>query len=308
MIPGAKGLQTQERHGFFMLMKFIGGFCMALADSVPGVSGGTIAFLLGFYDEFINSLNDLVYGTWEERKRALFFLIKLGIGWIAGFGMAVLILTTVFESHIYQVSSLFMGFIICSIPIVLREEKTVVFGKYGNLIFTMLGIAVVSLITYYNPVAGEGNRVDISHLNIGLIAYIFIAAMIAISAMVLPGISGSTLLLIFGLYLPILEAIKELMSFHMEAFPIVFIFGLGILAGVVVVIKLVKVALEKFRSQTVYTIIGLMLGSLYAIAMGPATLEVPKPAMSLATFDVLFFVIGAMVIIGMQFLRKFANK
>ncbi len=51
-----------------------------------------------------------------------------------------------------------------------------------------------------------------------------------------------------------------------------------------------------------------MLGSLYAIAMGPATLEVPKPAMSLATFDVLFFVIGAMVIIGMQFLRKFANK
>ena len=106
MISGAKGPQTQERLGFFMLMKFIGGFCMALADSVPGVSGGTIAFLLGFYDEFINSLNDLVYGTWKERKRALSFLIKLGIGWIVGFGMAVLILTAVFESHIYQVSSL----------------------------------------------------------------------------------------------------------------------------------------------------------------------------------------------------------
>lgn len=308
MISGAKGPQTQERLGFFMLMKFIGGFCMALADSVPGVSGGTIAFLLGFYDEFINSLNDLVYGTWNERKRALSFLIKLGIGWIVGFGMAVLILTAVFESHIYQVSSLFMGFIICSIPIVLKEEKEVILGKFANLIFTFLGIAVVSLITYYNPVAGEGKAVDMSNLNIGLMAYIFIAAMIAISAMVLPGISGSTLLLIFGLYLPILEAIKELMRFQLEAFPIVFIFGLGILAGVVIVIKLVKVALEKYRSQTVYTIVGLMLGSLYAIVMGPATLEVPKPAMSFATFDLLFFVMGAIVIIGMQLLRKFAQK
>ena len=308
MISGAKGPQTQERLGFFMLMKFIGGFCMALADSVPGVSGGTIAFLLGFYDEFINSLNDLVYGTWKERKRALSFLIKLGIGWIVGFGMAVLILTAVFESHIYQVSSLFMGFIICSIPIVLKEEKEVILGKFANLIFTFLGIAVVSLITYYNPVAGEGKAVDMSNLNIGLMAYIFIAAMIAISAMVLPGISGSTLLLIFGLYLHVLEAIKELMKFELEGFPIVFIFGLGILAGVVIVIKLVKVALEKYRSQTVYTIVGLMLGSLYAIVMGPATLEVPKPAMSFATFDLLFFVMGAIVIIGMQLLRKFAQK
>ena len=73
---------------------------MALADSVPGVSGGTIAFLLGFYDKFIDSIDDLLTGTKEERKDAFVFLIKLGIGWISGFVIAVLILTSVFESHI----------------------------------------------------------------------------------------------------------------------------------------------------------------------------------------------------------------
>ena len=67
---------------------------MALADSVPGVSGGTIAFLLGFYDQFIDSIDDLISGTKEERKVAILFLIKLGIGWVCGFVLAVLILTS----------------------------------------------------------------------------------------------------------------------------------------------------------------------------------------------------------------------
>ena len=94
------------------VIQFIRGFCMALADSVPGVSGGTIAFLLGFYDQFITSIDDLMTGNMEKKKKALFFLVKIGIGWVCGFLMAVLILTSVFESHIYAISSLFIGFII----------------------------------------------------------------------------------------------------------------------------------------------------------------------------------------------------
>ena len=69
-----------------MLLNAVRGFCMALADSVPGVSGGTIAFLLGFYDEFINSLNDMIGKDNTKRKAALIFLIKLGIGWVIGYG------------------------------------------------------------------------------------------------------------------------------------------------------------------------------------------------------------------------------
>ena len=95
----------------------------ALADSVPGVSGGTIAFLLGFYDSFINSLNDIMGRDNAKRKKAFFFLIKLGIGWVIGMLLAVSVLANVFESGIYKVSSLFLGFIILAIPVMIMEEK-----------------------------------------------------------------------------------------------------------------------------------------------------------------------------------------
>ena len=86
-----------------MIMRLIQGFCMALADSVPGVSGGTIAFLLGFYDRFIGSLDDIISGTKEEKKEAVKFLIKIGIGWVIGFCMAILFITAVFFYFFYDV-------------------------------------------------------------------------------------------------------------------------------------------------------------------------------------------------------------
>ena len=86
--------------------------------------------------------------------------------------------------------------------------------------------------------------------------------MIAISAMVLPGISGSTLLLIFGLYTGIIGAVKEVLTFNFSYLPILIIFGLGVLTGIATTIKVIKFVLKKYRSQTVYLILGLMIGSL----------------------------------------------
>ena len=290
------------------LINGIRGFFMALADSVPGVSGGTIAFILGFYDKFINSLDDLVYGDKEKKKTAIIFLVKLAIGWIIGFIIATLVLSSLFEKQIYKISSVFMGFIIFSIPLIIKDEKDSLKGKYKNLIFTLIGIIIVSLITYFNPMSGQGNVVDISNLNVGLCIYIFIAAMIAISAMVLPGISGSTLLLIFGLYIPIISAIKEFLHFNLSVIPVLFIFGLGIIAGIILVIRLIKICLKKYRSQTMYCIIGLMIGSLYAIIMGATTLEVPQPPMNFETFSIIYFVIGGIIIIGLEKLKKILEK
>ncbi len=290
------------------LINGIRGFCMALADSVPGVSGGTIAFILGFYDQFINSLNNLVFGNKKEKKEALFFLLKLGIGWVIGMVLAVLVLTSLFANHIYEVSSVFIGFILFSLPLIISEEKGVLKGKYKNLLFLILGIVIVSLITYFNPMNGSENVVDITNLSFGLILYVFVAAMIAISAMVLPGISGSTLLLIFGLYIPITTAIKEFLHLNFGYFPILVIFGLGVLTGIAVVIKGIKVALSKYRSQTVYLILGLMLGSLYAIVMGPTTLEVYHEPMTFQTFSIAFFILGGLIIGLLQWLKGFLAK
>ena len=166
---------------------------------------------------------------------------------------------------------------------------------------------IVSLITYFNPISG-GDSVNIADLNFGLAMYILLAGAIAICAMVLPGISGSRLLLIFGLYIPIINGIKEFLHMNFTYFPALFIFGIGVLLGIALIIKLIKFALDKYRSATVYLIIGLMIGSLYAIVMGPTTLEVPKEALSFDTFSIVYFLIGGLVIIGLDRIKMFLEK
>ena len=222
--------------------------------------------------------------------------------------LAVLILAGIFESHIYAVSSVFLGFIVFAIPIVIKEEKETLKKKYSHALFAIIGIAIVVAITIFNPMSGSETSVDVTNLNPGLIAYVFLVAMIAISAMVLPGISGSTLLLIFGLYIPIINAIKEFLHLNFAYLPILIVFGLGVITGALLIIKLIKMALEKVRGQTIYLIIGLMIGSLYAIVMGPTTLEVPQAPMSLSTFSIIFFAIGGAIIFGLQKLKDVLDK
>lgn len=289
-----------------IIMNFVNGFCMALADSVPGVSGGTIAFLLGFFDKFITSLDDLFRGNLEKKKRALIFLIKIGCGWVVGFLASATVLSTLFTSKIYSMSSLFIGFILFAIPIVMREEIKTIKGKYKNIIFSILGILLVVGITLLTT--NTGFTFDIKNPNILTYIYVFIAASIAITAMVLPGISGSTLLLVFGLYIPIMSAIKDVLSFDFSLIPILIVFGLGVIVGIIFFVKLIRIGLEKFRSQIVYFIIGMMLGSIYSIMMGPTTLEVPLDMLTFKSFDIVFFILGAIIIVLLELLRVIINK
>lgn len=291
-----------------MLLNGIRGFCMAMADSVPGVSGGTIAFLLGFYDEFINSLNDLMGKDNARRKQAFFFLFKLGVGWVAGFCLSVLVLSGLFQEHIYEISSVFMGLTFFAVPMVIREEKDSIRGRYGNLVFTVLGIGLVFCISYFNPAGGQGMNVSVEHLSMGLVAYVFLTAMVAITAMVLPGISGSTLLLIFGIYVPIIGVVKELLHMNLNYVPILLVFGMGVITGIVGIIKTIKMCLERYRSQTIYAILGLMIGSLYAITKGPTTLDVPMEPLGLQTFSILFFLLGGLILAGLEVLKTRLEK
>lgn len=290
------------------ILNFINGFCMSLADSVPGVSGGTVAFLLGFYDNFIGSLDKLFRGNFEEKKDAIKFLIKIGIGWVVGFVIAALVLENIFEQKIYFISSLFIGFIVFAIPVVIYEERKTLKGKYLNFVFTIIGIAIVAIITYFSSMNGNVS-LNIENLNIGLTIYIFISAAIAISAMVLPGISGSTLLLIFGLYAPIVTtAIPGFLHMNFSYVPVLIVFGLGIITGMVLFVGLIRKAIENYRSQTVYTIIGMMIGSLYSIVQGPTTLKVPQDAMSFNTFNIIAFIIGGIIICGLQAFKLYTEK
>ncbi|MBX7291172.1 DUF368 domain-containing protein [Clostridium chauvoei] len=292
------------------IVNFIRGFCMALADSVPGVSGGTIAFILGFYDDFINSLNSLVStkSNIESKKTALTFLFKLGIGWIVGLVSSVMILSSIFDKEIYKISSVFVGFILFSIPIIIREEKDSILNNYKNIIYGILGVLIVVAITYFNPTSSGTSSISLSSFSFPIAIYVFIVGMIAISDMVLPGISGSTLLLVFGLYAPVIAAVKGFLTFNFNYLPMLIVFGIGVLVGIVTTIRLIRYLLANHRSKMIYFIIGLMIGSFYAVFMGPTTLEIPKPAMNLESFSFIFFALGGLLILVLEKGKNYLEK
>lgn len=286
-----------------MIRNMINGFCMALADSVPGVSGGTVAFIMGFYDRFIESVHDVVFGTGKKRKEALLYLLKLGVGWAAGMILAVLMLSSLFDSHIYIVSSVFIGFITGSIPIIIMEEKESFSNVAKGILFCIAGILLVVGISYINGKTGSASM-NLGHFSIGLGIKLFLIGTVAISAMFLPGISGSTLLLIFGAYIPVITAIKECLKLDLSYVPSLIFFGLGVIAGAVSVVKLIKLCLEKFHVETLYCILGMMIGSFYAIVKGPTTLKEPQPAMGFSSFSIVACIIGVILVLTMHFARN----
>lgn len=290
-----------------MLKEGINGFCMALADSVPGVSGGTVAFILGFYDQFIGSIHNFAFGKMKEKKSALGYLVKLGIGWAVGMVLAVLVLSALFESQIYIVSSLFIGFIAGAIPLIIKEEKDSFREVRKGISFCLFGIALVVGITWLNGRVG-GTSMDLSRFSIGLGMKLFFIGMAAISAMFLPGISGSTLLLIFGAYIPVISAVRGFISLDFVYVPGLMFFGGGVLAGAMTVVKAIKVCLEKFRPQTIYMILGMTAGSFYAIIQGPTTLEIPKEAMNLGNFQPAACLAGVVLVAAMQMIKERSER
>lgn len=278
----------------------VNGFCMALADSVPGVSGGTIVFIMGLYDKFITSLVCLLHGTRSEKITALSFLVRLGIGWTAGMAGAVTVLSGVFVSGIYQVSSLFLGFVAISVPLVISEEREAVRGHMKCLPFAALGAAAVVALSCCKL----SSYVHDLGFSLPTALYVFAAGILAISAMVLPGISGSSLLMSFGLYVPIITGLRELMSFNFDSLWLIMSLGLGVIAGVFLTLRTIKRLLEKHRPASVYAILGMMTGSLYVIVTGPETLKIPQPSMTLETFDIRLFTVGVVCVFGLHILKK----
>ena len=124
----------------------------------------------------------------------------------------------------------------------------------------------------------------------------------------LPGISGSTILLIAGVYLPAIQAVKAFLGLDFSVFPGLCALGLGVLAGIALSIHAIRAALRKYRSQMVWLILGLMAGSLYAIVMGPAGLDTPQPPVGFQTFSFAGFALGVAILLGLELLRKWTAQ
>lgn len=159
-----------------MIFTMIHGFSMALADSVPGVSGGTIAFIMGFYESFLTALHQLFGKDRAERRSAFFYLLKFAIGWGVGMGGSILLLSHIFEANIYFLSSLFLGLTVSAIPFIIYEERNSLKGRYQWLIFTLLGAGlVISLTALRGSSVGIGN-IDFQNLSVSGYVYRFFPA------------------------------------------------------------------------------------------------------------------------------------
>lgn len=286
-----------------MIKEILCGFFMAMADSVPGVSGGTVAFLSGEYEHFIDSFGNIIGKDKEQRKKSLLFLVRLGIGWLIGMGLSVTLLAGLFTTHIYAVSSLFLGLVAASIPLIVIEEKKTLkcCRPWHSLIFLVGVAAVISLSLMHLSISTPT-------LNVPSAIYVLLSGALAISAMILPGISGSTLLLAFGIYVPIITALKKLFTFDLTVLPLLILFGIGVLIGIFGSFKGIHYLLDKKRSATVSAILRLMVGSLFAVVMGPTTLKQPLPAMSIATFHFGFFIAGTAIVTVFAIIKYMMQK
>lgn len=290
-----------------MIKNGINGFFMAIANSIPGVSGGTIAYILGFYDQLLSSINNLFSKNKIEKKNSIVFLIQLFIGMVIGMVLSIIVLSSLFTKHIYFMSSLLIGLTIASIPLIFLEELDIFKTNFKNIIKYILIFIIGFLIVIYissNGTSTNSSVINLSKLNLTLSLKLFIAGLLGVATMILPGISGSSLMVIFKLYIPIINAVNEILHLNFSYLPSIIIFGLGIIIGAVTTVKLVRIALSKFRAETLSFIFGLIIAAVYSIILGPTSLEIPQNPLSFSTFNVIAFAFGVIIILLLHRIQK----
>ena len=237
------------------LLVFVKGMAMGVADSVPGVSGGTIAVMAGIYEELIHSLKNLnPVSLWEYRKLGLAgfwrsingnFLLVLLLGIVSALYLSANTVLYLLETHYPQLMAFFCGLVLGS-TFFLRRQVLRWGGVEGS--FLILGIGITLLIAFINPLAGQSTYL-----------YLFLCGAIAISAMILPGISGAFILLLLGVYDYVLAALRAL------DVGVIVVFAAGCATGLLSFSHLLSWTFRHYREQTYAFLTGMLLASIVVL-------------------------------------------
>lgn len=266
---------NNERSGFTGdFINLFRGLCMGCADIVPGVSGGTVALILGHYRRLVSAIShidrDLLKLIGQRKiKQAieyadLRFLVAVAMGMAAGIVALASLMNHLLENQLGYTLAVFSGLILASSIIVFRRLEQ---WKWHLLVFVVLGGIFAWQICVQRPA-----HVDLTPMSA------FLCATVAICAMILPGISGAFVLLLLGVYHPVTELIKGFPKgeFTSSGLLIVAAFLAGCLVGLLTFSRILKWLLEKYHDRTLAVLIGLMLGSLYKI--WPFQIATPESA------------------------------
>ena len=231
------------------------GMAMGAADIIPGVSGGTIAFISGIYEELIETINNVNFEAIKKLKNNGIksfwthingnFLIALLTGIAISIMSLAKVITHLLETHSQLLWGFFFGLIVASVYIVGKQINK---WDINNIISLIIGSIVAFYITILNPMQ-----------NPDALWFVFLSGSIAICAMILPGISGSFILLLLGSYEFILVAIKD---FKLD---VITIFGVGCITGLLAFSKLLNWLFKKYHDITIALLTGFLIGSLNKI-------------------------------------------
>jgi len=253
---------TRENIVFGRMALMLRGAAMGIAEVIPGVSGGTIALITGIYEKLLATITRFdfslvntfkssgVSGVWNRiNGRFLVFLFAgMLLGVVAGiFGVSYLL-----ENYPEPLWAFFFGLILASAIYFMRESLG---GGFSNLLLFFLGCGIAYAIVTISPVRGSEN-----------LFYVFFSGAIAICALILPGISGSFILLLLGMYTVIFPALKSLATdFNSQTAVMILVFALGCLTGILLFSRVLSYTFKNYEKPTIALMAGFMLGSLKKI-------------------------------------------
>ena len=252
-----------------MIKSILKGMVIGIANIIPGVSGGTMMVSMGIYDKLIHCVTHL----FSEFKKSLAFLLPIALGMgiaIVGssFGLEYL-----FATFPIQTNLLFIGLILGGLPAIWKNVKGNKI-KPGHILAGVLFFALVVGMAIMGE--SEGNAADLSFGLVNVLK-LFGVGVVAAATMVIPGVSGSMMLLLMGYYNPIINSINDFfrslaardVDGILRGFGILVPFGIGVIVGIFLIAKLIEIIFEKCPLYAYWAIIGLIVASPIAIiAMG----------------------------------------
>ena len=281
------------------LSYFIKGMAIGIANAIPGVSGGTIAFVLGIYEKLTYSISSLPIALiklrWKDVAESLKILIPVFLGAIISIFLFLNIISFLFANYPIPTKIFFVGLVLGSFPFVTKTVE-----KYDLKIFLafFLGAFIMAIFVYFDINEPEINKIIVestySDFSVVYGIKLFFCGIAAAIAMVIPGISGSLLLLILGEYENISYFVSNITSNFNYIYPLIFL-GVGIVIGIFAISKLITVLIQKYRGIVFGFVLGILIVSFLSLWPNITFLSVPMLAAT-----VLSMCLGFLVAIMME--------